>query len=268
MVYEEIKCPLRRLLRIMERLQEPDGCPWDLKQTHESLKPYLIEEAYEYLEAIDSGDADEMTEELGDVLLQVMFHSVLASRHGKFHVDDVANSASSKMIARHPHVFGDTQAKDAEAVLHQWERLKQAERTGKETSQEGAKKGALSGVPKNLPALLRAQRYYDKAARVSGDWASIDAVRARMRDQFEKLDVALSQNADPETTARQLGDTIFAMASISRVMQIDVENAVRQAGDRFRQQLERVEARLSSAGREMHDLSQEELTGVWHDESG
>jgi MazG family protein len=277
MPFEEINDPIRRLVRIMERLQEPGGCPWDLEQTHESLKPYMIEEAYEALDAIDRGDDNELAEELGDVLLQVVFHAVLAKRTGRFGIDDVAQSAATKMVRRHPHVFGEAQAKTAGDVLNNWENLKAAERKQKkeETQAEAKRQGLLSHVPKNLPALLRAQRLQEKAARVGFDWPNIDGVLDKVEEEIRELRHALKEPASPvddaaakdaRTEARmELGDVLFSLVNLARFLEADAEECLRGTCSKFQERFEHIERRASEQERELKSMSLEEMDALWNE---
>lgn len=264
MVYEEITDPFRRLVRIMERLQEPDGCPWDIEQTHQSLKPYLIEEAYETLEAIDSGDDNALAEELGDVLLQVVFHSALAKRTSRFTIDDVVTTASSKMVRRHPHVFGDVEARTAADVLVNWEKVKSQERKLADPTNEKSKPtpGTLDGVPKELPALLRAQRIQEKAARTGFDWPDIDPVLDKVVEETAELKQALKAN-DSQRIQDELGDLLFTIVNLARFLKVDAEDALRGTCNRFQQRFSKIEQAANDAGKNVHDLTLEEMDQLW-----
>lgn len=259
MVYEEIADPFRRLVRIMERLQEPDGCPWDLEQTHESLKPYMIEEAYEALDAIDSGDATELAEELGDVLLQVIFHSVLAARNGGFTINDVSQAAASKMVRRHPHVFGEAEARTAADVLINWEKVKSVERA----ENDKAEKGTLDGVPSELPALLRAQRIQEKAARVGFDWENIDPVIDKITEEVIELRAAM-KDGQIEQVQDEMGDLLFTLVNASRFLKINAEEALRGTCNKFQMRFAKIEAAARKQGKNVHDLSLEEMDALWN----
>ncbi|MCX7718904.1 MAG: nucleoside triphosphate pyrophosphohydrolase [Candidatus Sumerlaeaceae bacterium] len=267
MAFDEITDPFRRLLRIMERLQEPGGCPWDLEQTHESLKPYMIEEAYEALDAIDRGDYEDLKEELGDVLLQVLFHSVLAARFGRFHVDDVLRTSAAKMIRRHPHVFGEVEARTAAEVLANWERLKQHERAGKASAGDGNGEGAqppsvLAGVPSNLPALLRAQRMQEKAARVGFDWENPLQVLDKVEEELRELRAAL-EAGDKAHSREEFGDLMFSLVNLARFLDIDAENAVRETAEKFRARFAHIERRAHEQGRKLDTLTLAEMDALW-----
>ncbi len=273
MVYEDISDPFRRLVRIMQRLQEPGGCPWDLEQTHQSLKPYMIEEAYEALDAIDSGEPAALTEELGDVLLQVVFHSVLAARNGGFNIDDVAHGAATKMVRRHPHVFGEFQAATATDVLQNWEKLKAAERQLKAESEEAgngvdaapqsaAPKGLLSGVPRHLPALLRAQRVQEKAARVGFDWPDALPVLDKVEEEIRELREALTHGSKAAADA-EFGDILFSLVNLARFLHIDAEESTRQTCEKFQRRFESIEAAARAQGRSIDQMTPAEMETEW-----
>ena len=261
MAFTEITDPFRRLVRIMERLQEPGGCPWDIEQTHESLKPYMIEEAYEALDAIDRGDYGDLEEELGDVLLQVVFHAVLARRFGRFGIDGVIETAAAKMVRRHPHVFGEVEADSARQVLQNWEKLKAVERAGK--AEEGAPPpSVLSNVPRELPALLKAQRMQEKAARVGFEWENIGQVLDKVEEEVGELREALAAG-DEVHAAEELGDLVFALANVARHLKVDAEDTVRLTCEKFRARFGAVEARAHQQGREVRDMTLGEMMAVW-----
>src|SRR5467141_1001795 len=217
-----------RLLDIMKRLRAPDGCPWDREQTRESLKPYLIEEAYEVLEAIESGVAAPLREELGDVLFQVIFHARLGEELGEFTMDDVLRHLIDKMIGRHPHVFGDASVATPKEALAQWEAIKrrEAERTGHPRS-------AIDGVPRSLPALLRAQRIQSKAARVSFDWPDARSAWAKVEEEIREAAAALA-SGEVERVQEELGDALFSLVNVARLSSIDAEEALQDAIEKFR----------------------------------
>lgn len=273
MAFEEIKDPFWRLVRIMERLQEPGGCPWDREQTHESLKPYLIEEAYEALDAIDREDWGDLAEELGDVLLQVIFHSVLAKRTGKFAIEDVLETASAKMVRRHPHVFGETEARTAQDVLQNWEKLKALEReekNGQNNEGDANAVSVLSGVPQVLPALLKAQRIQEKAARVGFDWENPLQVLDKVEEEIGELRQAIAAN-DKIHAREEIGDLIFALVNLARFLNVDAEEAVRATAEKFRKRFQFIERKSRELGRPLADMPLDEMESYWqaakaHDE--
>lgn len=264
MAFDEIKDPFWRLVRIMERLQEPGGCPWDIQQTHETLKPYLIEEAYEALDAIDRQDWADLAEELGDVLLQVIFHSVLARRLGEFTINDVLETASAKMIRRHPHVFGEGEAKTAQDVLATWERLKAKEREEKNNGDETDPHATsvLAGVPQVLPSLLKAQRIQEKAARVGFDWENPLQVLDKVEEEIGELREAIAAN-DKVHAREEIGDLIFALVNLARFLEVDAEDAVRATAEKFRRRFQYIEKKSRELNRPLSQMSLNEMESYW-----
>jgi MazG family protein len=245
------------LLSLMARLRGEGGCPWDREQTRASLKPYLIEEAYEVLQAIDEEDADHLVEELGDLLFQVVFHCQVASEAGEFTMDDVLERLIAKMTRRHPHVFGDRPVADAREALAQWERIKHTE-----AERNGSPRSALDGVPRNLPALLRAQRLGSKAGRVGFDWTRWQDGWSKAREEMGELDDALS-TGDRARVADELGDLLFSIVNVARLQGFDAEDCLRQAADKFTRRFKEVEGEMRAEGREVADASAEELDRAW-----
>jgi tetrapyrrole methylase family protein / MazG family protein len=212
--------PVDRLRDIVARLRSPEGCPWDREQTHQSLKPHLVEECYELIDAIDAGDDKEMKEELGDLLLQIVLHSQMASEENRFGLDDVATVIADKLINRHPHVFGETRLPDSAAVLKQWEVIKSAEK------QE--RRSALDGVPKALPALARAQKVQGKAARVGFDWDEAEGALAKVREELGEVESAPNDRLEEE-----VGDLLFAVVNFARKKDLDAEQLLNRATAKF-----------------------------------
>ncbi|MDD4279317.1 nucleoside triphosphate pyrophosphohydrolase [Candidatus Sumerlaeota bacterium] len=255
----------KRFVEIMTRLQAPDGCPWDREQTHESLRPYMIEEAYEAVDAIDRGDMKDLCEELGDVLLQVVFHAVMAEKAGEFTVDDVINGVSDKMVSRHPHVFGDVVANTSDKVLKNWEQIKQKEREAKAKDDPelvALHRNALSGIPANLPALLQAQRMQEKAARVGFDWDNTAQSLDKIEEEIGEMREALARGEELHTR-EEYGDLMFAMADLGRLMNIDAEMATRSTCSKFKRRFEYVENGAHNQGRELKDMTLEEMDVLW-----
>jgi MazG family protein len=245
------------LLALMARLRGNGGCPWDREQTRETLKPYLIEEAYEVLDAIDDGSREHLIEELGDLLLQVVFHCQIAGEQGEFTMADVLERLSDKMIRRHPHVFGDRTVGDAREALEQWERIKHDE--GKE---DGRSRSALDGVPDTLPALLRAQRLQVKAGRVGFDWTEWREAWAKVREEMGELEATL----DTGETARvrdEFGDVLFSLVNVARLRGMDAEDCLRQAAAKFTRRFREVEAEMSAAGRRVSEAPAGDLDRAW-----
>jgi len=236
------------LVEIMRRLLGEGGCPWDREQTLETLKPYLIEEAYEVLEAMD-GTPREHCEELGDLLFQVVFQSALREAKGQFDVDDVSRAICEKLVRRHPHVFADLSVRDSEEVLRNWELIKQKERADKGVER------TLHGVPAALPALSRALRVQDKAARVGFDWPDAEGPRKKIDEELRELDEAKNQT--------ELGDLLFAIVNWARKRALDPEEALRASTRKFQQRFEFIEDRLAEKGQRPGGQSLEELDALW-----
>ena len=253
---------IERLQDIMVRLRDPEtGCPWDRVQTLETLKPCVLEETYELLAAMDRPDDQaNYVEELGDVLLQIMFQCVMAEQNGRFTFDDVANAISDKLVRRHPHVFGDVVAKDPAAVLRNWEQIKQQEHR-KET-----RHSALDGVPATLPALLKAQRSQEKAARVGFDWKDAKGPLAKIREELAELEEAVNASADTSLdphVKEELGDLLFSVTNLARHLHADSESALEGATTKFATRFRGVEAAAKAAGRDMKTMTLEELDALW-----
>lgn len=248
---------LETLVAIMDRLRGEDGCPWDREQTYRSLRGYLLEEAYEALEALDGVEQDAgkaLCEELGDLLLQIVFLSRLAKEQGRFTVDDVIEGINDKMIRRHPHIFGSESAENSAEVLDTWERIKRQEK--------GERRGSLlDGLPAALPALVRAQRLGTKAARVGFDWESADQVVEKVDEELAELKAART----PEHRAEELGDTIFALVQLARKLDIDPEAALEGANRKFRRRFGEVETRLAADGTAIDAAGFERLEHLWRE---
>ena len=269
------------LVNLMAALRAPDGCPWDRKQTHESLKPYLLEETYEVLEILDRQDRTKLPEELGDVLLQVLFHSQIASEAGSFTIEDVLEQLADKLIRRHPHVFGngagDMTPTNADQVVARWEDIKRTERQA-----SGGPDSVLDGVPPTLPALLRAYQLQARASRVGFDWThdvkGFDQVLGKIEEEIQELRSAIrapmsSQTASDvgRTTARQaqivaeFGDVLFSLVNLARFIKVNPEDALRQAANRFVERFQFIEGRATASGRTVADLSFAEMDGLWEE---
>lgn len=247
-----------RLVEIMEHLLSPEGCPWDREQTHETLKPFLIEEAYEVNESIDRGNYDELKEELGDLILQIVFHSALAKNNGKFDIDDVLNCICEKMIRRHPHVFGKQNWDTPEEVLKNWEELKKYEKTGSPNK----RKSILDGVPKNLPSLLKAHRIQDRAARVGFDWKTIEPVWEKVNEEISELQHE-TINGDKKKIEEEFGDLLFAMVNLSRFLKINPEDALQKTITKFIKRFNYIETESEKEGRRLMDMTLEEMDIYW-----
>jgi tetrapyrrole methylase family protein/MazG family protein len=246
----------KELVDIMQRLRAPGGCPWDREQTHASIKPYLIEEAYEVAEAIDDNDFDELRKELGDLLLQVVFHAQMAQEAGRFNVEDVVRGINEKMTRRHPHVFGDVEVSGAGEVLRNWARIKSEER------KEGGDSSVVAGVPRALPALLRAHRLGEKASHIGFDWSHVDEVLAKVDEELAELRAAIAAG-DAEAKRQEIGDLLLALSSLGRHLGVHSEEALHQASDRFIERFRYVERRLAELQRDPHSASPDELNRLW-----
>lgn len=247
-----------RLLEIMRRLRDPDtGCPWDIAQDFKTIAPYTIEEAYEVADAIERESWGELKGELGDLLFQSVFHAQMAQEKGLFSFDDVADTMSDKMVARHPHVFGDeTRDKSAEQQVKDWETVKAAERAGK------AQQGALEGVALGLPALLRAVKLQKRAARVGFDWPDISQVVDKIVEEAGELSEARDTLGQQEIE-EEFGDLLFVMANLARHLNIEPESALRQANIKFERRFAGVEAKLADLGKRPEQSSLEEMDALW-----
>ncbi len=238
---------------IVARLRSSDGCPWDRQQTHASLQPFLIEECYEVLQAIEEGDPQKLCEELGDLLLQIMLHAQIASEAGQFDIEDVVAGIAGKLVHRHPHVFGDKKAKEAEQVELNWEALKQEEK--------GAEASLLSGVPETMPALAYSQSVQRRAAAVGFDWEGVDEILDKLMEEVAEIRRASGQ----QEKAKEFGDLLFTLANIARRLNIDLETALRSANRRFCQRFKYMEQACRERGVELSSLSLEEQNALWEE---
>jgi MazG family protein len=245
------------LLSLMARLRGEGGCPWDREQTRDSLKPYLIEEAYEVVQAIEEGSRDHIVEELGDLLLQIVFHCQLGSEAGEFTMADVIAVLSAKMTRRHPHVFGESVVAGAREALAQWERIKRDEAIS-----HGGQASSLDGVPASLPALLRAQRLQTKAARVGFDWARWEDAWRKVQEEIGEVQEALG-TGDDDRVADEFGDLLFSMVNVARLRGMDAEDCLRRAAGKFTQRFRKVEAEMVAGGRTLTEASSEDLDRAW-----
>ncbi len=249
-----------RLVEVMGRLLAPGGCPWDREQTLESLRPYLVEETYEVLDVMTGDDPAEHCEELGDLLMQIVFQAAIRGSAGEFDVDDVANAISDKLVRRHPHVFGDATADDAKQVLQQWSEIKAQERRAKGGG-DGPDR-TLRGVPRSMPALARAQQLSVRASRVGFDWPDVAGCRAKVSEELEEIDQAIAGGNSDEVEA-EIGDLLFALVSLSRKLDIDAEGALRKTTDRFASRFEFIEDQLHADNRSPKQSNLEEMDRLW-----
>lgn len=240
---------LEELLEIQERLLSPGGCPWDREQTHQSLVRYLIEETYEVIEAIGQGDMHRLREELGDLLLQVVFHAALAQQRGDFDFADLARTVSQKMISRHPHVFGSMQLNTSDDVLDNWESFKRRE----------GKKYLLDGIPRILPALMRAEKIQEKLSRVGYDWPDVSGALDKLREEIGELD----QANHPEAVIEEMGDVLFALVNVARFKKVEVEQALQSTNDKVARRFRFIEDAIQARGQNLGQLTLEEMDALW-----
>ncbi len=262
--------PFHELVEVVTRLRSPEGCPWDIKQTHESLKPFLLEETYEVLEALDMQDPQHLREELGDLLLQVLLHAHIESEKQAFTIDDVITDLTHKLIRRHPHVFsaksGEARELDSEQVVTQWEAIKRAERSTTTDS-------ILAGIPASLPSLLRAHQIQKRASRVGFDWETPEQVFEKLDEELEELQTAASSLPgseppirDTETNAdveHELGDVLFTIVNVARFLQINPEEALRKANNRFTARFRHMERQGAQESKDMGEMTAKEWDALW-----
>ncbi|MBS0333142.1 MAG: nucleoside triphosphate pyrophosphohydrolase [Proteobacteria bacterium] len=252
--------PLERLLAIMARLRDPsDGCPWDLEQTFETIAPYTVEEAYEVADAIERNDLAELKDELGDLLLQVVFHSRMAEEQGAFGFDDVARAINDKMIRRHPHVFADETYGSLAEQKAGWEQLKAAERATK-----GKTASLMDEVPAGLPGLTRAVKLSKRAAQVGFVWPTVEDVTAKLHEEVAELEAEIAAG-DLDKARQELGDVLFVVANIARALDIDPEDAIRYTNSKFVRRFKYVEAKLAESGRTPAQSDLAEMDGLWEE---
>jgi tetrapyrrole methylase family protein/MazG family protein len=242
------------LLSVMARLRGEDGCPWDREQTRESLRPFLVEETYEVLEALDTGDRARIMEELGDLLFQVVFHAEIASERREFTMGDLLAALVDKMVRRHPHVFGDRRLDTAREALAQWEAIKQAE--------GGPRRSALHGIPRSLPGLLRAQRIQHRAARIGFDWPDPAGALDKVREEVDELSAAL-RDGEAARVGDEVGDLLFAVVNVARLAAVDPEAALQGTIERFRARFQRMEEAAGADGHELGSLTLDEMERLW-----
>jgi len=250
-----------KLVEIMARLRAEDGCPWDREQTHESLKKYLLEETYETVDAIDSGDMDELRAELGDLMLQILFHARLAEEKGIFDVGDSIRSISEKLIRRHPHVFGDAEVASSEEVLHRWAQIKSGEKGFQN------RRSVLDGVPNSLPALMRAMAISKRAVSVGFEWPSMDALVDKLDEEVHELKHELAQG-DRDRAADEIGDLLFTIVNVARWLKVDPEQALLRMTKRFSERFRRIEKAARAEGRSLSEMTIQEMDALWDQAKG
>jgi MazG family protein len=261
------------LIALMDRLRSPSGCPWDREQTYSTLAPMMLEEAYEAFEAVEeakAGRPGELRDELGDLLFQIVFYAQVAKERGEFTIDDVTDAIHTKMVRRHPHVFGDVKADDSATVLLNWETMKAEERRAAGKSSE-EKTSILDGVPSKAPALMEAHQLSTKAARVGFDWRNVDEIFAKLQEEIEELRKAIHDHAnlkDEETHSRvteELGDLLFAATNIARHMQVEPEAALKLTNRKFRKRFNYIEEALREKQQGFDDVSIDEMETLWQE---
>ncbi len=257
---------MNELLLIMEKLRTPEtGCPWDLKQNFKSIAAYTIEEAYEVVDAIEREDTDDLKDELGDLLLQVVFHARMAEEAGLFNFDDVANAVSEKMIRRHPHVFGDEANKTADDVKNSWEEIKAEEKRAKT---EDETTSLLDDIPNPLPGMSRAVKLQKRAARIGFDWPDMQQVFDKLDEELGELRAEIDQNGSSERQLDEMGDVMFVIANLARHLKIDPEQAARAGNQKFTRRFNDMEAQAKTLNKDMHDLTLAELETMWQTAKG
>ena len=253
-----------KLVKLQARLRAPNGCPWDREQTHSSLRTYLIEEAYEVIDAMESGDDAKFAEEMGDLLLQVVFHSQIAREQGRFTVADVIREIHEKMVRRHPHVFGEKRAKNASEVLKNWEQIKREERRGKKgaNAEEGKKESLLDGIPRGLPGLMEGFQLTRRAARIGFDWDATEGIFAKLDEEVGELRRALAEGQAAEIEG-EVGDLLFVSMNVARFLKIDPEIAIKKANAKFSQRFREMEAMAVAGGATLPNVPREQMEELW-----
>src|SRR5215813_436427 len=253
---------LEKLVKLQSRLRAPNGCPWDREQTHMTLRTYLIEEAYEVLEALEAGDDSKFSEELGDLLLQVIFHADIARDQGRFDVTDVIRGIHDKMVRRHPHVFGAKRAKDAKAVLKNWEKIKAEERKAKGKKEEENPASLLDGVSRALPGTMEGFQLTRRAARIGFDWDYADGVIEKLSEESEELKKEI-KSGSAKRIEEEAGDLLFAAMNLARFLHIDPEIALKKANAKFAARFKEMERMARESGRELADVPRAEMEALW-----
>jgi len=262
---EGLEAAINRLVAVMAQLRNPKGgCPWDLEQNFATIAPYTIEEAYEVADAIERQDMPGLRDELGDLLLQVVFHARMAQEAGQFDLRQVADGISEKMVRRHPHVFGDTVVATSEAQTRAWEDHKETERQA-QAKAAGKPPSALDGVAAGLPALLRALKLQRRAARIGFDWPDARDVLAKMQEELDEIRAELDGGGKPERVLDEVGDLLFVCANLARHLDVDPEAALRHANGKFERRFRHIEQRLAGQGRSLTDSNLDEMESLWQE---
>jgi tetrapyrrole methylase family protein / MazG family protein len=259
-----------RLVKLQARLRAPNGCPWDVEQTHLTLRTYLIEEAYEVLEALESGDDIKFAEELGDLLLQVVFHAQIATEQGRFTAADVVRDIHQKMVRRHPHVFGEKRAKNATEVLKNWEQIKAEERRAKDgkgssslEESKNAPASLLDGIPHTLPAVMQGFQLTRRASRIGFDWDNVDGVVEKLQEELGELRNAQSAQSSQQIE-EELGDVLFAAVNLARFLKVDPEIALQRTNAKFSSRFREMERLARASGRALANVPRDEMESLWH----
>jgi len=251
------------LVEVMAHLRSPQGCPWDREQTHQTLRPYLLEEAYEVLHALDEGDDRELCSELGDVLLQVLFHAQIAAEEGRFDIYDVVETLREKLIRRHPHVFGECKLDDAQEVTRNWELLKAQEKAQAKTT-SGQLASVLDGVSSRMPALIEARQLTERAAYYEFDWPDARSVLVKLEEEIQELKAVLDEPApNPHRMAEEVGDVLFVVVNLARKLRLDPEATLKRTNQKFRRRFAAVEQVLASRGKTLADSDPAEMNAIW-----
>jgi tetrapyrrole methylase family protein/MazG family protein len=248
----------RRLIGLMARLRSPDGCPWDRKQTPESLKPFLVEECYEVIDALEDGTPDKIRDELGDLLFQILFHARIAEEAGQFTIDDVITAIYEKMVRRHPHVFGAEKVSSAGEVAANWEEIKRQEQGHRDRT------SILEGVPKELPSLLRAHRLQERAARAGFDWAHLNEALPKLDEEISEFKESL-KTEDAGKIEEELGDVFFMLVNISRFLGVNPEEALRKTISKFIHRFRYIEEHAKQSERSLNDMTLDEMEKLWQE---
>ena len=251
------------LIGIMEKLRSDEGCPWDKEQTHESLKSCLIEEVYEIVDAVDSGDPEQLKEELADLFFLIIFYCKIADDSKNFDINNVLEVCLDKMIRRHPHVFGDKTAVDASEALSQWNEIKKQEAAAKQCGKTNENKSIVDNIPKHMPALQKAQKIQKKVARVGFDWEVIEDVIAKVHEELEEVKDAIN-NKERAQIAEEIGDLLFATVNLSRFLKLDSEDLLRKSISKFIGRFKKVEMQIADAGKKIDECSLKELDDIWN----
>jgi tetrapyrrole methylase family protein/MazG family protein len=258
------KSDIQKLVDLVERLRGDQGCPWDREQTRETLKPMLVEEAYEVLDALDSPDPEELKEELGDLLFQIVFHAQIARERGEFELADIVDRAHEKMVRRHPHVFGDADLKTAQDVLKNWEDIKASEKGSASACEPESARSLLDGLPSRLPALYEAYQLTAKAARVGFDWSRLEDIVSKLHEESAEL-LEAYRHKGARDIADEVGDLLFVAVNIARFLGIDPESALKRSNRKFVRRFQHVESSIKAAGKDLKDATLEEMDALWEE---